>query len=148
MTEWSGVKIASPYDDTPDAQQATKEELNHVIYTQNIPQNVADPVFNPNMAYAEISLDLNENDKVLLNAIKKSINNGWVGWRSWVNDATTIGMEAEQLIREMKKKNVKASDLLFDHEFNKYLWGKTWKDMLKDMVVSKDIIEYLKENLL
>ena len=120
MTDWDNVKIASPYDDTPEAEVAPKEELEGVIGGQNLPLPPPMERFNPNLPYSDASMVLNERDEILLAAIKKAIANGWIGWRERVNDATTIGLEGEQLIKEMKKTKADAKSLLFDVEFAKY----------------------------
>lgn len=146
MTDWKNIKIASPYDETPDAPMAAEDELNHVILTQNVPENRPQR-FNPAIPYIDASAILNDRDEILLQAVKKAIDNGWIGYKSRINDAMTLGMEAEQLVKEMKRTKANVRDLLFDHEFAEALWGEEFKEKLQAMVLEPDVILYVKEHL-
>jgi hypothetical protein len=141
MTDWDNVHIASPYDESPDAEVASEDELSLVVNTGQVdmPQR-----FNPNLPYADVSLKLNDKDEILLSAIKKAIDNGWAGWQSRVNDATTIGLEAEEVVKTMKRTNASVKELLFDMEFAKFLWGDSYKEKLQEMVLAPDVILYLR----
>ena len=147
MTDWKDFKIASPYDESPDAQAAAEDELQRVIEMHDIPQQLPQERFNPAVPYAHTTTAFSDKDKILLQAIQKAIDNGWLGWRNLVNDATTIGMEAEQLVKEMKKNRADAKTLLFDHEFALSLWGDDYETRLKTMVLAPDVIQYLKDTL-
>ena len=148
MTDWNNVKVASPYDNTPDASVATKEELDHIIETGNVPHTVPQTQrFNPSLPYADMGFIMDDRDKILLKAIKRAIENGWEGWRTRVNDATTVGMEAEQLVKEMKSRKASVKDLLFDIDFASRLWPLNYKGHLQRMVLADDIMIYMRDNL-
>jgi hypothetical protein len=91
---------------------------------------------------------LNPREAVLLQAVKVAIAHGWKGWITHVNDAVTVGQEAEGVLRDYRKGNKPLEPLLFDHEFAKAIAGEelmyVW---LSNLAVSPDRITWLRENI-
>lgn len=146
MTDWADQKIASPYDDTPDADVASEDELNLVVNTGQVNHQVPLTRFNPHLPYANPPMQFDPNDRVLVATIRKAIGAGWEGWRNRVNDATTVGMEAEQLAKEMKKYNADVKGLVFDNDFARFA-GYDIVELAKELSNGKDVITCLRERL-
>jgi hypothetical protein len=103
--------------------------------------------FNPAQRYEASTVAYSPRELALLRCVRKAVRNGWQGWRSFVNDATTIGLEPEAVLRDMRKAQAPVEPLIFNHEFAKALWGELWAARLTNMVTAEDRIKWLSENV-
>lgn len=117
---------------------------------------------NPNEQYETPTIPYNPREQVLLKVLKKAVANGWTGWRGFVNDAVTLGMEPEGVLRDMRRAQSPIEPLIYNHEFTKSLFGDEpvtkvpddpyvvehpWKTHLQQMVIADDPIKYLAEHV-
>jgi hypothetical protein len=143
QTNWDDIHIASPYDDSPDSEIASEDEIRTVANTGQVPSPQA---IVPNMPIDPARLRFTGNDQVLYEAIQRAIDRGWA-WQTRVNDATTIGMEAEAVLMEMKRKYGSARELLLDLDFARHYWGEGYEEHVKALAISPDVIGYLKNEV-
>lgn len=85
---------------------------------------------------------LNWREATLLQALKLAIANGWTGWKTHVNDAVTMGQEAEGVMRDYRKGQKPIEPLIFDHEF-----ARAAGYNLVDLVLATDRMKHLREVL-
>jgi hypothetical protein len=85
---------------------------------------------------------LNPREEVLLKALRMAVANGWEGWKTHVNDAVTVGQEAEGVLRDYRKGQKPIEPLIFDHDFAHFVGYD-----LIGLVLSTDRLRYLKEVL-
>jgi hypothetical protein len=105
---------------------------------------------------------LNWREDVLLKALRIAIAHGWQGWRTYVNDAVTVGQEAEGVLRDYRRGQKPLEPLLFDHDFAKALFGEqlvrgelavgtgaipAWQYNLIDLALAPDRMKLLREIL-
>jgi hypothetical protein len=85
---------------------------------------------------------LNWREETLLRVLQIAIANGWQGWRTHVNDAVTVGQEAEGVLRDYRKAQTPIEPLIFDHDFA----NAVGYDIIS-LVISTDRLQYLREIL-
>jgi hypothetical protein len=117
---------------------------------------------NPAARYESPDMHLSPREEVILRALRQAVRNGWTGWRGFVNDAVTIGLEPEGVLRDMRRARTPIEQLIYNHEFAKFLFGDEpitvnpddpyviehpWKGHLQRMVVADDPLKYLSENV-
>jgi hypothetical protein len=108
---------------------------------------------NPNERYETPTITFNDREQVLLKALRKAVANGWTGWRGFVNDAVTLGMEPEGVLRDMRRAQAPIEPLIYNKEFAKMLWANPvasqpdWKYHLQHMILAEDAIRYLSEHV-
>lgn len=102
---------------------------------------------NPAERYETQSANLNPREQILLRCLRKAVANGWQGWRGFVNDAVTIGQEADGVLRDMRKVHAPVEPLIFNIEFAQKLWPDDWQEFLMFMAIEEDRIKYLDENV-
>lgn len=108
------------------------------------------------------------NSEVLTRAIQKALNNGWTffhnlgliqQWKVIEGFKTMHGVVIfVDVVVEMSELGMFDSehtehfqypmnDILFNHEFAKYLWGKNWTRELAGLALVEDRIAYLNSSI-
>ena len=66
-----------------------------------------------------------------------------------VSEPITKGTEAESVVKVLLKRRITLRTFILNIDFAEALFGKKWKDELKELVVIKaeELIPYLKERL-
>ena len=109
--------------------------------------------WNPNIPYApQPEVTFVGSDLVLFKAIDTAIQNGWQGWKLMLNDTVTRGLEAEGLLKQIKKYQKPLETLVYNKEFNYFLWIRNtakgnWRYHLQQMVIADNVVKYLEENM-
>lgn len=85
---------------------------------------------------------LNWREETLLKTLRIAVADGWQGWKTHVNDAVTVGQEAEGVLRDYRRGAKPIEPLIFDHEFA----AAAGYDLVA-LVLSTDRMRYLKENV-
>jgi hypothetical protein len=142
MTNWD-TKVVGREDKEPVIQPIGAEppEL------ANIQQR-----WNPNIPYAPVpDVVFSPRDEVLYRAFLKAIKNGWQGWRLFLTDTVTLNLEAEGLLKQMIKYQKPIEPIIFNKDFNYFLWFENtkgnWRYHIQQMAISEDVIKYIKENI-
>lgn len=149
-TDWTDIKADNK--ETPLPEFANSQELNNLI-TRGIQPPQPKPIqpigdrYNPNLAYNQFGVVLDEKDKELVDVIKLAIKNGW-NWREMVHESIIKGTEAESVVKSMKKTGSNVRTLLLNLDFAKALFGKDYQKELQSLVLESDIMKYLKGKLL
>lgn len=102
---------------------------------------------NPSEQYEVPVVSYSPRELILLKALKKAVSNGWQGWRGFVNDAVTLGMEPEGVLRDMRRAQAPIEPLIFNIEFVKSLWPDDWYNRIQDMAVDDERIKYIANSL-
>lgn len=181
---WKVSTIPQGSENAPDPVTVSPQELESVIANPGslqVPQPVetttAAPRYNANVAYTTQPTVYSPNDKIVMEAIRVAVKNGWNEYTRVANSAVTIGMEAEAVIDGMKKRNANIGELLFNKQFCKSVWpdhinnhkfsdydepakvtcesckrpipfgNPCWQNHLQNLVISDNPVEYLKENM-
>jgi hypothetical protein len=117
--------------------------------------------WNPNIPYAPIQAQpFSPRHEILFKAVDRAIKNGWKGWRFHVNDAVTVGMEADHLVRYMIRTQKPLEPLIYNKDFARALWGDTlvhgdgtldtykmWEFNMMRMSISDDPLAYIGSTL-
>lgn len=123
-----------------------------VTATQDSQPNIQQR-YNPNIPYAEKpEPEFSPRHKVIYLAVKKAIDSGWQGWRVLIQDVVTVGNEAEDLVKQMIKYQKPLEILVYNKDFNYFLWVNNekegnWRYHLQQMVICDDVVKYLEENI-
>lgn len=121
MSQWKTESVGPASNEPEPARKATLADLRITPQTDQ---------------------SLNWREDVLLKALKLAIANGWTGWRTHVNDAVTVGQEAEGVLRDYRKGAKPIEPLIFDHDF-----AQAVAYDLRGLVMAQDRMRYLQENL-
>jgi hypothetical protein len=180
--DWKTSIIPKGAGNPADPVTVSPQELEAVIANPGslqIPNPIdtgleAAPRYNANVPYNPMPVVYSPNDKIVMEAIRLAVKNGWNEYTRFANSAVTIGMEAEAVIDGMKKRNANISELLFNKEFCKSVWpdhinnhkfsdydepakvtcesckrpipfgNPCWQNHLQSLVVADNPVEYLK----
>ncbi len=157
--DWKVSTIPKDASNATDPIVASNKELESVIAnpsslqpntpleTDEVAQKSTEietpPRFNANIPYAPQPTIYSMNDQILMQAIRVAVKNGWRDFHRYANDAVTLGLEAEAVVEGMKRQRQSVEDLLIKKDFCKFLWPKTWKTKLPEMIISDDQMKYL-----
>lgn len=121
MSQWKTESIGPASNELAPVRKATLDDLRLTPQTEQ---------------------PLNWREGVLLKALKLAIYNGWTGWKTHVNDAVTVGQEAEGVLRDYRRGQKPIEPLIFDHDF-----ARAAGYDLVGLVLSTDRMKHLREVL-
>lgn len=105
------------------------------------------PRYNANVPYAPPTINHSEYDLILIDAVRQAVKYGWKDAHRWANDAMTIGLEGEAVVKGMQRRGADVKTLIYDKSFAKAFFGEGWKDKLVVLIMSDNPMLVLKENL-
>ncbi len=149
-TDWNIEKADNKYLPQPDF--ADSRELNNLVQRGVMPN--PQPIVSlehqqlPERHFNQFGVHLTPQDQDLVQIVDIAINNGW-NWRELVSEPITKGTEAESVVKVLLKRRITLRTFILNIDFAEALFGKKWKDELKELVVIKpeELIPYLKERL-